>query len=87
MLLTRRHLLATFAIWTPALAPQQRRALSKGAISMSKPGEYTYKCEFTLLVLTYMIRRSNATGRFIECSDLNLSCTNFCLCSTFSSWL
>ena len=46
MLLTRRHLLATFVIWTPALAPQQRRALNKGAISMSKPGEYTYKCEY-----------------------------------------
>ena len=48
MLLTRRHLLATVATWTPwtpALAPQQRRAFRKGAISMSKPGEYTYKCE------------------------------------------
>ena len=42
---------------------------------MSKPGEYTYKCEFALLVLTCMVRRSNATGRFIEGSVVNLSCT------------
>ena len=76
MLLTRRHLLATIAIWTPAINPQQRRALSKGPISMSKPGEYTYKCEFALLVLTCMVR-PNATGRFIRYSVVNLSCTTF----------
>ena len=83
MLVTRRNLLATFAIWTPALNPQQRRALSKGAVSMSKPGEYTYKCEIALLLLQCMIKRSNATGSFIECPEGNLSCTIFAAPSPF----